>query len=140
MPKLNTTETLATLTALALRWPRTFWVLETRRRPLKVGIHLDIMAAGGFSEPELRAALRAYTVNAAYRRNLVAGAERIGLDGQPAGTVTAEQEQHEKAANAGHFRRVRGAKPPAPKPTSPPKPAAHPLFPETLKLKIGGSR
>jgi ProP effector len=91
MMKLNPTETLATITMLATRWPQAFWVLETRRRPLKVGIHLDVMAAGGFSKPELRAALRAYTINVAYRRSLAARAERIGLDGGAAGWVTPEQ-------------------------------------------------
>src|SRR5215831_8978633 len=99
MPKLNTAETLATLTALAARWPQAFWVLETRRRPLKLGIHLDIMAARGFSEPELRAALRAYTVNVAYRRGLIAGAERIALDGSVAGWVTPEQAEAAREQN-----------------------------------------
>ena len=31
MSKLNTPETLATITMLAIRWPLAFWVLETRR-------------------------------------------------------------------------------------------------------------
>ena len=90
-PKPNTTEALAALTALAMRWPACFQVYEERRRPLKVGIHTDIIAAGGFDEAELRFALRWYTRNPRYRDGLVAGAERIGLDGLPAGAVTAEE-------------------------------------------------
>ena len=68
MSKLNTPETLAAITMLTIRWPLAFWVPETRRKPLKIGIHYDIMAAGGFEEPKLRAALRAYTATIAYLR------------------------------------------------------------------------
>jgi sRNA-binding protein len=42
--------------------------------------------------PELSSALRAYVSNAAYRSRLLAGVRRIDLDGNVAGTVTAEQE------------------------------------------------
>ena len=107
MSKLNTPETLATITMLAIRWPLAFWVLETRRRPLKVGIHLDVMAAGGFEEAALRDALRAYTINAAYRRNLIAKAERVALDGSVAGWVTPEQAAIARDQNDAFFRRAR---------------------------------
>src|SRR5262249_17766566 len=36
--------------------------------------------------------LRAYTGNAGYLRALTAGSPRIGLDGNPAGTVTPDEE------------------------------------------------
>jgi sRNA-binding protein len=39
---------------------------------------------------ELRQALRVYTQNGIYHRRLYVGATRYGLDGEPAGTVTAE--------------------------------------------------
>ena len=107
MSKLNTPETLATITMLAIRWPLAFWVLETRRRPLKVGIHLDVMAAGGFEEAAPRDALRAYTINAAYRRNLIAKAERVALDSSVAGWVTPEQAAIAREQNDAFFRRVR---------------------------------
>ena len=41
---------------------------------------------------DLQSALRAYTSNARYLRALAAGACRVGLDGKPTGTVTAEDE------------------------------------------------
>jgi ProP effector len=105
---LNTAEALATITALAMRWPNCFWVYEERRKPLKIGIHVDIMQAGGFEEPALRAALRAYVRNITYRRQLIAGAKRVGLDGLPAGAaVTAEEAQHAQEANATFFRKAR---------------------------------
>jgi sRNA-binding protein len=101
---LNTAETLAT----TVRWPNCFWVYEGRRKPLKIGIHVDIVQAGGFEEPALRAALRAYVRNVAYRRQLIAGAERIGLDGLPAGAaVTPEEAQHAQEANAAFFKKAR---------------------------------
>jgi ProP effector len=125
---------------LATRWPQTFWVLETRRRPLKIGIYNDVMAAGGFSDPGLRAALRAYTTNTAYRRNLVAGAERIGLDGTACGVVTPEQAAIALEQNDASFRkarqRMRGKRAGAAKMShpAPEAPKAHALFPQKLKL------
>ncbi len=41
--------------------------------------------------PVLKAALGAYTARRMYQASLVAGADRIGLDGLPAGTVTENQ-------------------------------------------------
>jgi hypothetical protein len=34
-----------TIAALAARFPRAFFVYERRRRPLKIGIHLDLAVA-----------------------------------------------------------------------------------------------
>lgn len=39
-------EGVATIAALEERWPKTFFVPEHRREPLKVGIRQDIVAAG----------------------------------------------------------------------------------------------
>jgi ProP effector len=82
----------AAISLLAEKYPRTFFVHEAKRRPLKVGIHVDIIATvNGAIEPhELVAALRAYTSNAVYLTRLRPGATRIDLDGNPAGIVTAE--------------------------------------------------
>jgi sRNA-binding protein len=46
-------------------WPITFSVYEARRRPLKLGIHLDILAAldGAVTPQELGQALRRYVSN-----------------------------------------------------------------------------
>jgi sRNA-binding protein len=65
-------------------------VYQARRRPLKVGIHEDIVAAlGDAIEPrELKAALAYYTRNVAYLRHMLHGAWRIDLAGNPAGEVS----------------------------------------------------
>jgi sRNA-binding protein len=66
---------------LAEHWPQTFFVYELHRRPLKVGIHLDIAAALGdeLSEFEIKIGLRAYTSNLFYLKQLRPGAVRINL-------------------------------------------------------------
>jgi ProP effector len=85
-PRLVTT----ILELLAERWPSAFSIYEARRRPLKIGIHLDILAAldGAVTPGDLGCALRVYVGNRVYRSRLVAGAARIGLDGEPAGIVS----------------------------------------------------
>jgi ProP effector len=85
------------ITILAEWFPQAFVVYEARRRPLKVGIHHDILArTGGAIEPrELSRALSLYTANTSYlQRSTRPGAIRIDLDGQPAGEVTREQAAH----------------------------------------------
>jgi len=80
----------AAIRALAERWPKCFAANEKQRRPLKVGIAEEVRAAG--LHVDVSAALAFYAHNASYMKALVAGAVRIGLDGEPAGEVTAEQE------------------------------------------------
>lgn len=81
------------LAMLAERWPDCFAIFEQRRRPLKIGIHHEILAAldGTVTAKGLGAALRCYTGNSVYWSQLRAGAIRIDLDGRPAGEVTADQ-------------------------------------------------
>ena len=78
---------------LAERWPAAFAVFEERRRPLKIGIHDDIIAAldGAVTAAEIGGALRYYTQNSSYLDGLRSGAPRVGLDGKSAGEVTAAQ-------------------------------------------------
>jgi len=82
----------AVIELLCDRFPQTF----SRRspQPLKVGVYADVLAVlGDAVQPRgLQSALRAYTSNARYLCALAAGACRVGLDGKPAGTVTAEDE------------------------------------------------
>jgi ProP effector len=91
----KTSETVsAVLELLAQRWPQTFAIHEARRRPLKIGIHNDILAAlgGAITPAELSTALACYTANLGYLRKLRrAGAARIDLNDKPAGEVTPEQ-------------------------------------------------
>jgi ProP effector len=87
------------LLVLRQKFPLAFYRLSARtRRPLKVGVHHDIAAAAPeLSESEVARALRFYVGDLRYHRACVEGAERVGLDGEPAGIVTAAQ-----AANSAH--------------------------------------
>jgi sRNA-binding protein len=72
---------------LAERWPACFAVRETKRRPLKVGIHEEIYSelAGVVTLAELSTALGAYVANPAYLKKCWrVGRARIGL---PAGLL-----------------------------------------------------
>ena len=88
----------ATLDLLAERWPKTFSVYEARRRPLKVKIHSDILAAldGAITPDELKRALAHYCKNPGYLRNTLTGGWRIDLNGNPAGVVTRAEEANAK--------------------------------------------
>jgi hypothetical protein len=98
-PPENTTirlpdpQTTACIELLAETFPKCFAIYEARRKPLKIGIHLDILAAfdGAVTPIELSRALRRYTGNKLYQSRLRAGAIRVDLNGDPAGTVTPEQ-------------------------------------------------
>src|SRR6516165_8201861 len=100
----------AIIELLCDRFPQTF----SRRgpKPLKVGVYDDALAMlGDAVQPRgLQSALRAYTSNAGYLRALSAGACRVDLDGNPAGTVTAEDEAVAKARLA---ELAKGTAPPA---------------------------
>ena len=81
----------ATIARLAATFPQCFAVYQLRRRPLKVGIHHDIIAKVEIDPRELRRALRLYVHNDGYLRGMRVGIPRIDLDGNPVGAVTAEQ-------------------------------------------------
>jgi ProP effector len=89
-------EIAAVIALLAERFPKTFFVFERRRKPLKLRIHLDLQAAldGAVTPDELDAALRFYCGNVGYLRATLRGAWRVDLAGNPAGTVSAEEEAH----------------------------------------------
>jgi ProP effector len=82
----------AVIKLLSDQFPQTFNHRDPR--PLKIGIHADVLTALGdaVQARDLSFALRAYTSNVGYLRALSAGASRIDLHGKPAGTVTAEDE------------------------------------------------
>ena len=85
----------ATIALLAERFPQAFVQYGAKRRPLKVGVHRDVVAAlnGAIAPIELARALGVYCGNSGYLHNTRAGTPRIGLDGQPAGAVTAENQK-----------------------------------------------
>jgi ProP effector len=76
---------------LAALFPKAFAVNHHERKPLKIGIDADIVARGVAIEPRaLWRPLRVYCASFGYLRTIAAGAERVDLDGNPAGVVTAE--------------------------------------------------
>ena len=89
----------AAIALLAELYPKCFSIYQGRRRPLKLGIHLDIQAGldGAMTPAELHTALGAYCSNPAYLGHTRKGAWRLDLNGEPAGVVTAEEEAHAKA-------------------------------------------
>ena len=92
MNKQRLTAALELIGVLAERFPACLAVNPSYRRPLKLGIHVDILAqlSDTIAPRDLSAALRIYVSNRKYLKALVAGADRVDLNGMPAGTVTAE--------------------------------------------------
>jgi sRNA-binding protein len=88
---------------LAAAFPQTF-VLEKHlpHRPLKVGVAADILAAlPDLPRGVLDRALAAYTKRLMYLQAIVVGADRIDLDGNPAGQVTSAEAGHAIAVLVG---------------------------------------
>jgi ProP effector len=90
---------VAVISLLAEKWPCCFSIPESRRRPLKLGIREDVLAALGGAIPagKVSAALRWYVSSPEHQRRLVHGAWRVDLNGRPAGTVSQEDEAHARA-------------------------------------------
>lgn len=77
-------------------------------KPLALGIHTAIVAQlPEASATQLRTALRIHTASTRYLKGLSQGGARFDLEGNPAGEVTAEQQ--ELAANGLKERFRRGA-------------------------------
>jgi sRNA-binding protein len=79
---------------LTEKFPAAFGERNGARRPLKIGIDIDILAdQSGFfiSSAAVRAALGSYTNSYRYLISMQPGAVRVDLFGQPAGVVTEEE-------------------------------------------------
>jgi hypothetical protein len=131
-PKRHDATARAVLDFLCEQFPKCFVHYEARRRPLKLGIHLNLIAAlaGAVMPHELSRALRFYVSNKVYRSRLQAGAPRINLNGELAGIVTPEQA-------------VVPAKRPAPNPKPIPQAAPEttaPMLPPTKRLSLADLR
>ena len=100
-------ECVTMITLLAERFPAFFAVLEARR-PLKIGIHIDIIAAVSVAPVELGRALQRYTHSDGYLAKFKPGAARIDLDGNAVGVVTEDEAKGAQAILA--ERRERRAK------------------------------
>jgi len=90
-----------TIAILAEPFPHCF-VVDKRaaHRPLKVGIHADLVATGLVTPRECRNALVVYTGRLQYQRAVAAGGPRFDLDGNVVGEVAADQIEHAVAAVA----------------------------------------
>ena len=97
------TRTKAVMAVLAAKFPKCFAVPDTRRRPLKVGIDADLLAAlgGSIRRTELIRALAMYCSSDGYLDRVLTGTWRVDLEGKPAGVVSADDEKHAKAKQAG---------------------------------------
>jgi sRNA-binding protein len=81
-------DAVAALRILIEQFPDCFGCND--HRPLKIGIHKDLMARG-VDRRAVRLGLSRYCGHIGYHNALVEGATRIDLDGQPAGIVTAQE-------------------------------------------------
>src|SRR5262249_44611533 len=99
MNKQRLAAALDLIGVLAERFPACFAVNPKYRQPLKLNIHVDILAQLGdtIAPRDLSDGLRLYVNNGKYLKALVAGADRVDLNGMPAGTVTAEHADSAKA-------------------------------------------
>ena len=124
MNKQRLTAALELIGILAERFPACFAVNPSYRRPLKLGIHVDILAqlSDTIAPRDLSSALRIYVSNSKYLTALVAGADRVDLNGMPAGTGTAEHADIAKTRRR-EKQKAKLAVAPA-KPAEPPKPVA----------------
>jgi ProP effector len=75
-------------------------------RPLAIGIHKAIIAAHpGIDRGALRGVMQRHTAATRYLKAVAAGGPRFGLDGAPAGEITAEQQQQAREDLKERFRR-----------------------------------
>ena len=109
-------------------------------KPLKIGLGEELLALADLSRTQLRRALKVYTGAPAYRQALAQGGPRYGLDGQPTGEVTPEQQAFAKTPRPKPP--ASPASPPAPEPQAPESPAAPATgyLPMTLKRRIETQR
>ena len=78
----------AAVTALVETFPAAF--TRTGRKPLKLGVHDDLLARG--IDPDvIQRGLSSYCQSTGYLNATKAGATRIDLDGNEVGAVTAER-------------------------------------------------
>jgi sRNA-binding protein len=90
-----------TIAILAEAFPPAFVADKGKpHRPLKIGIHADLLATRLLTPREVRNALVVYTGPRMYQAALAAGGARVGLNGDVAGEVTPDQAERAIAAVA----------------------------------------
>ncbi len=85
------------LNKLNEQYPQTFFSLSHGRvKPLKISIHLDLqptIEGWGYSRADLRMAMVKYTHSRRYQLALIHENQRVDLQGEAVGEVTAEQKE-----------------------------------------------
>ena len=90
-----------TIAILAELFPHCFVVDKwAPHRPLKIGIHVDLVVTGLVTPREVRNALVVYTGRLQYQKAVAAGGARVDLDGNVAGEVAPDQAEHARAVVA----------------------------------------
>jgi sRNA-binding protein len=102
-------QAMTALAKLAELYPACFAAHASgQHRPLKIGIHRDLIERG--VHPGEARALQLYARRPAYKAALSAGGPRYDLDGEPCGEVTAEQITAAKLALVEIEARVKAAR------------------------------
>jgi sRNA-binding protein len=130
-----TTDFNAIIAKLAELFPATFFVSEHRRKPRKLGIYDDLVAAtAGTIEPsDLKGALRVYTSNLGYiRSGAQPDAVRIDLAGNVAGPVDADHAEQLRQ----HLAAVRGKR----KPKQQPQKCKEPVDKKPVTQTLGNGK
>ena len=86
-------EYLAMLEYLQKTYPKCFSARDTHPLPLALGIHKQLLASEElpFAKVKIRRFLKRYTRSKEYRKNLIIGSPRVGLQGNQIGVVTEEE-------------------------------------------------
>lgn len=88
----NRKANLAAMQLLLDAYPEVFNL--DNARPLKIGIHEALAEDGKLSKTKIRRALATYVRQTAYLKVLVEGADRVGLQGEAEGSVSADESSH----------------------------------------------
>ncbi|TJW14361.1 MAG: hypothetical protein E5W82_10305 [Mesorhizobium sp.] len=93
---------------LAKRFPAAFKRKgEPEKQPLKIGIAKDVLAlVKDIPRKVVKRAISDYCSGPKYTKALVTGAQRIDLDGKPAGNVSAASEAYARAREANRLEHV----------------------------------
>lgn len=87
---------------LAKRFPAAFMRKgEPEKKPLKIGIAKEVLAlVKDIPRKVVKRAISDYCCGPKYTKAMVTGAVRVGLDGNPAGNVSAASEAYARAREA----------------------------------------
>lgn len=91
--KRQTTITHSARQALQHRFPLAFMGFEVPKQPLMIGILQSVLKADKkLRKSQVKMAIGNYVGGRTYLRNMVEGAVRIDLDGQPSGQIVTAEE------------------------------------------------